>query len=112
MTFWNNNRKFSVPLDIRRGVTPRLTQLPEDDESNEEKLAPGEAHLQVAQQVMVTIPEEYYHLNKIEKNTLIEHNMRTTKCLFCQKQIYCAEMICSCAHTQRIPYLRTLESYL
>src|ERR1700748_399352 len=112
MTFWNHGRKFSIPLDIRRGVTPRLTQLPEDDESDEEKLTPGEAHLQVAQQAMVVVSEEYRQLNKEERNALIEYNMKMTKCPFCQKQIYCAEMMCSCSSTQRISYLRTLESYL
>src|SRR6201992_3969356 len=61
---------------------------------------------------MIAILEEYHHQIEEEKEILIEHNIRTTKCPFCQKQIYCAEMMCSCSSTQRIPYLRILESYL
>ena len=87
-------------------------QLPEDDKSDEEKLMPEEAYLRVAQQVMMAISEEYCHLTEQEKNILIEYNMRTTKYPFCQKQIYCVEMMCLCSSSQRILYLRTLKSYL
>jgi hypothetical protein len=114
LIFTNHGRKFCVPLDIQKGVVPKLTQRPEDEESEEEdEMTPGEAHLNVAEEeANVVIHEEYRHLNRREKNQLIEYNMRNTECPFCGERIYCAEMMCTCSDTKVIPFLDTLEQHL
>ena len=46
---------------------------------------------------------EYRSLDHQEKEELMEYNMKTTRCPFCDDRIYCAEQMCTCASTKKIP---------
>ena len=55
---------------------------------------------------------EYRSLDHQEKEELMEYNMKTTRCPFCDDRIYCAEQMCTCASTKKIPRDDRLQDHL
>src|ERR1700691_1291654 len=54
----------------------------------------------------------YRMLTREEWRELIDWTMQQTKCPFCEERVYCAEQMCSCMNTKRIPREDTLRQHL
>ena len=76
MIFVNYGRKFSVPLDIRRGVLPRIVEIPENTKEEESEIEEDQtAYINVVQEqanVVEEVSSTYRRLTREEKNLLIE----------------------------------------
>ena len=115
MIFTSHGRKLSVPLDIRRGVLPRIVEVPTDHEEEEQETEDNTAYINMVEEANVAISEnssEWRRLTREEKNLLMEYTMRNTRCPCCDQRVYCAEQMCTCADTKCIENHDTIKNHL
>ena len=94
-------------------VEPSMTRHNKEEEQYFED---GEAYIQYTEEEANVIMSEqeakFRLLDTKERIQLMDHNLRTTRCPFCDTRVYCTEHICTCAHTKMILIEETLEQYL
>src|ERR1700677_1732158 len=106
-------RTLQIPINIQKGARPEtedVTHQPDqvmvaqpgsshdidfEDTDDEEKAQHG-----------------WRLLYKKERNYLIDWNIRYRYYPFCEQRIYCAEMMCDCPQTKRIPKEDTLQEHM
>src|SRR6201985_188599 len=118
MIFVSHGRRFSVPLDIRRGVLPRIMEVPEEATVPEQEQEEDHiAYINAAEEANIVILENrvnpaYHHLTLVEKNLLIKWTMRNIRCPFCDQRVYCAEQMCNCMDTKLIQQHKGIGDHL
>ena len=94
------DRVMMIPLDLERGIIPEIQESDDDDQE-----------MYVVQFEDKT-KTEFRMLTEEERMALINRNMQEQECPFCETKIYCAEQMCNCPWTHKLPNKAILEDHL